>query len=141
MYVCVLVQLHECFYKEFGVDKQRRIGQVTCEANRLELNPRNDDTGYFPENLAKLGEDRTRMVRSQPLSRLNPFRLLTFRCVFVCVALSRHLKSSPRWGDCVLFQHFLVLCYYLHVCTSASCAHSHTFRLTNTGLRTSYPAE
>lgn len=50
----------ENFFSVFGVDKSRRLGEVTCALNNFDLNP--DFGDMSPEALARLSTQRTAQV-------------------------------------------------------------------------------
>ena len=55
------MQLHENFYQLFGVEKSRRVGQLTCAAAGLELNPP-DRVKWDPMLLEDIAHARTEQV-------------------------------------------------------------------------------
>ena len=57
---CTMLQLHENFFKVFGVEKCRRIGEAECAAAHLELNPSTQElqSGAFD----RLAAARTKQV-------------------------------------------------------------------------------
>ena len=69
--VSTLAQLHNNFYSVFGVEKSRRIGQVSCESKRLCLNLTDADMEALPEAAcARVSHDRTAQVSYFTLSML-----------------------------------------------------------------------
>jgi hypothetical protein len=55
-----MMQLHDNFYAVFGVEKCRRVGQLTCERLGLDLNP--TDTEIAVGDFARLSRDRSLQV-------------------------------------------------------------------------------
>jgi hypothetical protein len=54
--------MHQVFVETFGVEKSRRVGEVTCRNAGRSLNP--DESDMTPEGFRKLSVDRTAQVRA-----------------------------------------------------------------------------
>ena len=97
--------LHENFFNVFGLDKQRRPGQLTCEEARRELN--SDDTSTAPDEMyARVAADRTAQREDMNALLYDPDNLKSYtgdggRVIFFTFAraggimLKRLLEASP----------------------------------------------
>lgn len=105
----------EAFFKQFGVDRARRAGEVTAALNNIELNPA-DFTKHNPAVLSKLSKQRTQQRRAMDalvydVAALNRYRGPGGRLIIIAftksvsVYLSRLLEvsgSKDMSGVCLI---------------------------------------